>query len=382
MTKKKIGVFIDWYLPGTKAGGPVRSIQSLTALLKDEFEICVITTNTDLGSDAAYSNIEPNVWIQKDGIHLYYFSKDQLTKNNLLKLIESGKLDVLYLNSFWSYWFSIFLVQQKNNGIVKQPLILAPRGMLGKGALEIKSFKKKIYLKLAQWKNLYKNVHFHATNEQEKKDILSFFPKTLITIAENLNGSTFIRHKREKKQGELNLFYLSRIVPIKNLHLALELLTKLPQHIKVSYTIFGNLEDKVYWDRCRAIIEKMPSNIKVQYQGELPFDKIQQTIQNYHALFLPTSNENFGHSIVESLSSGCAVVISDQTPWTDVTSNKAGAALKLSDEHGFLNTLETLAMMEQASFDTTSDNAIDYITEKLNVNLIKEKYIRLFDAAR
>lgn len=382
MTKKKIGVFIDWFLPGTRAGGPVRSIQSLTSLLKDDFEISVITTNTDLGSTTAYDSIEPNVWIEKDGVRVFYFSKEQLSKNNLLQLITDGKFDILYLNSFWSYWFSICIVQQKKNGTLKQPVVLAPRGMLGKGALEIKSFKKKVYLKFAQWKNLYKDIHFHATNEQEKKDILSFFSKAQITIAENLNGSAFIRHHREKKQGELNLFYLSRIVPIKNLHLALNLLAQLPKHITATYTIFGNIEDQGYWNSCLSIIEKMPDNIKVQYQGELPFDKIQQSIKDYHALLLPTSNENFGHSIVESLSSGCAVVISDQTPWTDVTLHKAGAALNLNDEKGFLQALETLAMMNQAAFDKTSDNAIDYITEKLNVNLIREKYIHLFDAAR
>jgi hypothetical protein len=34
MTKKKILVFVDWYLPGYKAGGQIRSVASMVGHLK------------------------------------------------------------------------------------------------------------------------------------------------------------------------------------------------------------------------------------------------------------------------------------------------------------------------------------------------------------
>ena len=47
-------------------------------------------------------------------------------------------------------------------------------------------------------------------------------------------------------------------------------------------------------------------------------------------LFISTSlNENYGHSIVEALSQGCPVLISDKTPWKQLEKFNAGADLPL-----------------------------------------------------
>ena len=83
-------------------------------------------------------------------------------------------------------------------------------------------------------------------------------------------------------------------------------------------------EDHEYWSKCIALITQLPKNVVVTYKKELAFNEVQTTISNYHALFLPTLNENFGHSIVESLLSGCPAIISDQTPWDDLEKNNAG----------------------------------------------------------
>ena len=47
MSKKKILIFIDWYLPGYKAGGPIQSVANLVANLKEEFEFSIVTRDTD-----------------------------------------------------------------------------------------------------------------------------------------------------------------------------------------------------------------------------------------------------------------------------------------------------------------------------------------------
>ena len=54
------------------------------------------------------------------------------------------------------------------------------------------------------------------------------------------------------------------------------------------------------------------------YHGELQPDAVVTTFARYDAFAFPTLGENFGHVIAESLSAGCAVICSDQTPWTPV----------------------------------------------------------------
>jgi hypothetical protein len=47
-------IFSDYYLPGFKAGGPIRSISNLCDSLKDEYEVYVVTRDRDLGSNEVY----------------------------------------------------------------------------------------------------------------------------------------------------------------------------------------------------------------------------------------------------------------------------------------------------------------------------------------
>ena len=47
MTRKKVLITIDWFLPGTKSGGPVRSYANMIAYFKNEFDFYIITRDTD-----------------------------------------------------------------------------------------------------------------------------------------------------------------------------------------------------------------------------------------------------------------------------------------------------------------------------------------------
>jgi glycosyltransferase involved in cell wall biosynthesis len=370
---------MDWYLPGTKAGGPVRSVYSLMSLLKNEFDFYLITTNRDLGSHECYDKIVPDQWGETDGIRYYYFSQAELTNDKLLGLLSAIAPDLVYLNSFWSYHFSIGVVRAKSKGLVKAPVLLAPRGMLGKGALGLKSFKKQAYLLIARRLRWYNAITFHATQEQEKKDIQAKFPSATIHVAPNINSSGMVENQSKKLPGQLKLFFLSRVDRVKNLHMALEVLQSVPAGCKVQYDIFGNLENTAYWSECKALIKQLPAHIAVAYKGELPFHEVQQTICRYQFLFLPTLNENFGHSIVESLLCGCPAIISDQTPWNDLEQHNAGYAIPLSEKQRFVDALVTSAALDHDQFSQKSKAAIDYIRKKIDLTAVHTRYKTLLN---
>lgn len=378
--KKKIVILLDWYLPGNKAGGPVRSIYSLCELLKDSFNITIVTSNSDLGSNDTYKNVQADTLFEKDGIQYYYLSKKNLHGQTVVKLINSFNPSLVYLNSFWSYPFSIAIARAKQKNQLKADLILAPRGMLNTGSLGLKSFKKKLYLLVAKLFHYYDNVTFHATNEKEKIDILSQFKKNPVVIAENLNSGKVYHHPRIKEINSLKLFFLSRIAEVKNLHYALDLLRSIPETIRIEYAIFGNEENSDYWQVCESILHKLPPTIKVRKLGEISFTNIQKTISEYHALLLPTLNENYGHSIVESLLTGCPVIISDQTPWNDLENFGAGYAVPLHQKEKFIAAIINMAEMDQGAFDLASKKAIEYISNKIDLKLILQQYKILFDA--
>jgi len=380
VTKKSIVILIDWFLPGNRAGGPVKSIYSMLLLLKPYYNFSVITTNHDLGSSAPYSGIKANEWTEFDGIPVYYFSKENLKSKSLLDVINSRVPDIVYLNSFWSYYFSLLPLRFEKSGKLKCEIILAPRGMLGKGALSIKPLKKKLFLSLLKMVNLHSKVVFHATTIDEEKEVRSFYRKANTVVAPNLNVTPLLKNKPTNKiKGDLKLFYLSRISRVKNLHYALEILSHLKIEGQIIYDIYGSLEDKAYWHQCEAIIKTMPANIKVAYKGDLTFEKVQPVIMNYHYLFLPTLNENFGHSIAESLKSACPVIISKHTPWTSVNEKECGLAVDLHHKTELKKALESMVEMENEDYKRISENCIKFIEQNTNSVSEIEAYKNLFN---
>ena len=68
----RILIFSDWFSPGFKAGGPIRSVSNLVQLLGKR--AWVITSDRDLGDDVPYTGIPRNQWVeQPNGAHVMYF---------------------------------------------------------------------------------------------------------------------------------------------------------------------------------------------------------------------------------------------------------------------------------------------------------------------
>ncbi len=377
----KVAILIDWFLPGNKAGGPVRSVYSLIKALQDKIDFYVVTMNTDITSSKEYA-IKANEWVKYEDINVYYFSENQFSYKTLMKLINTISADLIYINSFWSYKFSVLPLILKKSGKLKTPIVLAPRGMLETGAMNIKSLKKKLFLYFSRMIALHKHIVFHATSQTEKKSIQRIYPTSDVFVVSNLSYSAGEFVQIEKKKKHLKIFFLSRISPVKNLYFALNVLSqmKLPTDFSVEYDIYGNNEDKNYLRHCKEISESLPENIKCTYKGVLSFDEVAQIISQYHFLFLPTKNENFGHAIVETLNSGRPVLISNCTPWNEVNEYKCGLALSLN-EHIFREKILEILLMNNEEYQQMCANAQTFIITKLDKEKIKNEYLNLFEHA-
>ena len=93
--------------------------------------------------------------------------------------------------------------------------------------------------------------------------------------------------------------------------------------------------------------ENLPEKIKVSWHCDLTPVEVLQMIQKVHLFVLPSKGESFGHSIFEALSVGCPVLISDQTPWRNLLTCKAGADIPLADNL-FLEAINTFVNLEDS----------------------------------
>ena len=79
--------------------------------------------------------------------------------------------DVIYLNSLFSVFFTIYPLLIRKRFMPSRKTVLAPRGMLGKGALHIKPLKKKLFLLASRVTGIYKNITWHASTDLEKQEV-------------------------------------------------------------------------------------------------------------------------------------------------------------------------------------------------------------------
>lgn len=366
--RKRILIFTDWFLPGYKAGGPIQSCANLVDHLKDEYSFSVVTRDTDYCETVPYKNIKSDQWnISDDGVRVYYFSSGQLNKKNIATILEEESYDALYLNGIFSPYFTLlplYLLRRKNKRIV-----VAARGMLAESALAIKKTKKRLFLWLAKFLRLFSGVIFQATKEEEVSDIQKVFGKsTVIKKAQNLPGKIHLQElpKRKKEKGLVRLVNIARIAPEKNLKYALEVLCNAKGNVE--FDVYGPIYNQDYWNECNGVINKLPANIRVNYRGSMENSRIGEALKEYHFMFMPTRGENFGHIIIQSLSAGCPVIISDQTIWRGLESKKAGWDIPLYDAGAFVKTIEKAVEMSQEEYSGISESAFHFSSAYLNNN--------------
>jgi len=377
--RKKILVFIDWFLPGYKAGGPIRSMANMIDHLEEEYDFFVVTRNTDYTDTSPYDSVKSNQWNQiRKHVSVFYFSESEPDKENIKKLITEKNYDYVYINGIYSRWFSILPLQIAKSK--KKKVIVAVRGMLAESAINVKPVKKKLFLLYAKLSKLYSGVKLHATNLQEETDI----KRSLGANADVFIADNFPRKENEtsgfsltKNKNEIKLISIARISPEKNTLFALECLQYV-KNVSVEFDLYGPVYDENYWKECESQIRKLPENISVHYKGSIESDKIKEVLSAHHALFMPTRGENFGHVIIESLSAGNPVIISDKTPWKDVEHSNAGFALPLGDAKVFAEKIEKMASLNEQEFVAFRKSALNYSVAKNNTPQLLERYRQLF----
>ena len=372
-TKPKILIFCDWYPPAFKGGGPIRSILHLVEQLKNNYACFVYTSNTDFGEEEPLAGIVSNQWISQDGVQVYYRSINMSFKD-VKEVIVTINPHHIYLNSMFSNMIKPILIAHASDKI-----IIAPRGMLNASALAVKPIRKFLYLWFLRTFGFAKHLRFHATTEEERKVIHRIFPNAKsVVVAGNIPVSASINlHPAEKQSGKLNMVFIGRMHPIKNLHLLLEVLKNLTGSIEL--TIIATKEDQVYLERCKQLALILPASITINWVLDLPPTEIKRYLIQAHLFALLSEVESFGHAIFEALAVGCPVIISDNTPWKDLEQQKAGMDLALYDMQQITAAIQRFVDMENQEWQSFRKGALTLAqsyTDSLDVDKL---YRTLFE---
>jgi glycosyltransferase involved in cell wall biosynthesis len=373
MERPVVLCFLDYYLPGFRAGGPTRTIANLVDTLGDEIDFRIVTRDRDCGDTKPYEGVRIDGWNTVGKAKVFYASPATLSMRGLGRVIRETPHDAVYLNSFMSpRMTSLPLMLRRLKQVPNRPWIIAPRGELALSALVQKAAKKRAYLAAAKMSGLYEGLVWQASAPHEAADIRRVMGACAANVVVAPDLPRPVRETpfdqaavSSTSDRPLKLVFLGRIAPVKNLDFLLEVLATVRRDVEL--TIYGLRDVPEYWARCESLIGALPAHVRASYAGGVAPESVLDAFAGHDLFVFPTRGENFGHVVLESLSAGTPVLLSDQTPWREDGSGALevlplGSAALWRDAIERWSTLDGGELQERR--DDASEFARDYIENR------------------
>lgn len=309
------------YKPAFIYGGPTMSVAMLCReLSKAGVAINVFTTTANGKQELPVNN---SSFADIDGVPVRYFKR--VTKDHthfspaLLKAVwkHAGEFELVHIHAWWN------LVSVLACGIAlarKVPVVVSPRGMLSSYSFGNKNMGAKSLIHKMLGKSYLNKSHIHTTSTHESEAVSKLVQPLSITGLPN-----FVKlNEPGSKPGDIpadtfKLLFFSRIEEKKGLDILINSLkmVKIPFHL----TIAGDGEES-YINYLKALASGLTD--KITWAGFYGDDKF-ELLKQHHLLVLPSHDENFGNVVIESLSAGTAVLISEHVGLASyVKENKLG----------------------------------------------------------
>lgn len=350
-------LFARYFEPAFRGGGPIQTLVALLRAKPEAVRAIVIAGNQDLGSTESVVP-EPDVWVQREVSRVRYCSPGLRPLFAALRSSRSAAPTLIYLNSFFDVRYSLIPQIARLFGVWKGAIVvLAPRGELYAGALQMKAAKKRAYLAAYRAAGLHRHVIWHASTVDEEESIRAIFGgKARIETRENETSLPLSSVSRvTRAPGPLRLVFASRAAAKKGLLTLLLGLQGVTRDVELE--VIGAFEDDQYELACEAALTRLPRNVRVSLLGPLPREDLIQRLRVADAMALPTLGENFGHVIAEALSVGSPVICSAETPWTARLEAGAGIVVDPNSPDAWRDAIDSFAGEGEASWEERARRA-------------------------
>ena len=283
----------------------------------------------------------PSALLEIPGIEHVNVIEYELSKNKLIRifdnkvyniLIDAGPFDIIHFHGVWC----VELMQVvKVARICAAKLVITPHGMLDKWSLSQNSTIKKVALYLYIKNYLDGASMVHALNEHEKLSLLSLGIKSSIKILgngvfENCLNEEVLKTDRSKNKDSVYFLFLSRLHYKKGLDYLAKAWVSAHKKLGRAVLIVAGPKDDNSIDDFIAYVDKAGLRDTVNIIGPIYGQEKLRLMREAIAFVLPSRQEGFSMAIIESLSQGTPVVVTEGCNFPEVEEFRAGIVCKLN----------------------------------------------------
>jgi glycosyltransferase involved in cell wall biosynthesis len=322
-------MIVPSYKPAYVYGGPIRSIATLCEeLVKANHHVTVYTTNANGSTELTVKLDSPT---NVEGVNVIYHNRwtrdhTHLSPSLLSRFYKTaGSFDVIHIHSWWN----LVVVPVTWICWIKKIIpVISLRGTMTEFSVTHKNQGAKKWMHSIVGRRLLNRSFLHSTSSQEDQRLSEFITNNKRYIIPNILEIPEAVEGYHEDTPCFKLVFLGRIDPAKNIELLLETLNG-SFSIPYQLTMIGEGEGPY----AENLIQRTNRNEHIIWLGNLDGTDKWKELAKADLLVLPSHIENYGNVVLEALSQGTPVLVSENVGSKDfVVKNQLGWVAKPTKE--------------------------------------------------
>jgi glycosyltransferase involved in cell wall biosynthesis len=379
----KLSFIIPSFYPATVFGGTIfYSLDLCKALAAKGVEVNVTSTNTNMHNHLEVDSQKAVIF--EKGMAVRYYHDTLLNRFSLPLFLnvkkDIEKADVVHINAIFNSPTPIALYWANR---LKKKIILSPHGVMGDWILNQGLPFKRMWLNTFI-KPYANKVIWHATAEQEKKEILNHYPNAKVEIVPvGIHVNQYSKTPAVTKESFLEkilgkkivadkiIIGMSRLHKKKGFDILIRVFKKLSEKNSQKLLLLIAGEDEGEKDNLNDLIKSLGLQENVFLLPAMYGDDKVNFLQLGDLFVLPSHNENFGIVIAEALASGTAVITSIHTPWQELISHNCGDWISNTEPDLIVSITKFLEMDKEILQQNARQYAATYDWEEIGEKMME-----------
>lgn len=373
----KILFIIPSYKPAYVYGGTI----VVAALLAEQLAQLghEVTVYTSTANGKTELDVKPGSPIMVDGVKVIYFKRVTGDHTHaspaMMKHLSATikQFDVIHIHSWWNLFVIGAAWVCKLKGV--KPVI-SPHGMFSDYIIETNNSGKKKWIHQLLGKKLLQNSLLHVSTEMEWAESKKIIPGWEGMVVPNLVALSTLTYQR-KKNEVFTIGFLSRVDPKKGLDVLIKALAAVNHNYLLKVAGSG---DEAYVQSIKQLAEERGITDKIEWVGWKNSEEKFQFFSGLDLFALTSHSENFAVVVIEALSVGTPVMVSNNVGlFTYVKNNDYGWVTDMQIDN-ITNTLNNIINSSDKLLELNTKLPA-LIKKDFEYEILAKRYIELYNMA-